>query len=346
MALTPRNYGQTCTMKMLKAGVAGSNWADNTAEAIKEGFEDSVDYRIVYRNMDYGKFYKTWIYEGNASEKTVGYLHLLSYPYDSVQFKIGDYIQFDYYHDNVMPPEYKFWILQSLDCRLLYNVHGRILPCNQLLRWQDSTTKEIFSYPCYFNTEMTKTNILDSSQGFNVESGALIAIVQLNENTNTIYVNQRFMLGGRTYVCYQFNNNIDKGLLYVYLRLTAELPEDDFTNSLAYNGEELIVDNGITLTGDVINLEDSQSLRQGDSLHISIYNYVNGIKSADIYEVHGYDVPIYCYELSSLDNNGVTGNEFVLTNLEHYSKAPLQLKFINLSSEEEKICYVWLGGAL
>lgn len=339
MALTPKGYGQTCTMKMLKAGVGNSSWTDTTTDAIKEGFEESVDYRIVYRNMNYGQFYKTWIYEGNAGEKTVGYLHLLSYPYDSVKFRIGDYIQFNYMHTDDAPSEYKVWLLQSLDCRHLYNVHGRILPCNQVLRWKDSHG-EIFNYPCYFNTEMTKTNILDSSQGFNVESGALIAITQSNKDTATIYVNQRFMLNNRTYIVYQYNDNIDEGLLYVYLRLTAELPEDDFDNRLAYNGIELIEDN--SLNGDIINISNIQSLRQGSSLNINIYNYVQGSKSNDTFMVTAYDVPPVGYY--TLDET--LGNEFVLTNLKYYSKAPLKLEFKNLTTNELTFVYVWLGGAL
>lgn len=339
MALTPKSYGQTCTMKMLKAGVSGSNWADNTSDAIKEGFEDSVDFRIVYRNMNYGITYKTWIYEGNAGEKTVGYLHLLSYPYNDVRFKIGDYIQFDYYHNNVTPPEYKFWILESLDCRLLYNVHGRMLPCNQQLKWQDNNTKKIYSYPCYFNTEMTKTNILDSGQGFNVESGAIIAIVQQNADTSTIYVNQRFVLNGRTYVVYQYNDNIDEGLLYVYLRLTAELPEDDLDNSLAYNGSDIQIDD--SLNGDIINIENSISLRQGENININIYNYINGLKGSDIFEAVCSGVPTLNYTISNL-----TGNEFVITNNKQYTKAPLKIDFTNLTTEDITTVYVWLGGAL
>ena len=235
MAISPRSYGKTCTMSMLQAGVFGSSWKDDTADSIKEGFEESVDFRIVYKNMDYNTTYKTWVYEGNASEKTVGYLHMMSYPYNTVQFKIGDYIQFDYRHDGVEPPFYKFWILQSLDSRHLYEVRGRMLPCNQRLQWKDENGLE-YSYPCYFNTEMTKTNILDSGQGFNVESGALIAIVQQNDDTRKIFINQRFVLNHRTYIVYQFNDNIDEGLIYVYLRITAELPDDDLVNDFAYNG--------------------------------------------------------------------------------------------------------------
>ena len=340
MALTPKSYGKTCTMKMLKAGLANSSWSDTTTDAIKEGFEDSVDYRIVYRNMNYNMFYKTWIYEGNAGEKTVGYLHLLSYPYDSVQFRIGDYIQFDYMHTNVDPANYKFWILQSLDCRHLYNVHGRILPCNQVLRWNDNNN--VYNYPCYFNTEMTKTNILDSSQGFNIESGALIAITQLNKDTSTIYVNQRFMLNNRTYIVYQYNDNIDEGLLYVYLRLTAELPEDDFDNKLAYNGVDLIED--VSLNGDIINISDVQSLRQGSSLNINIYNYTYGRQNNDVFMLTFYDVPPVGYYVLNNDSN--IGNEFVLTNIKQYNKAPLKLEFKNLTTNELTFAYVWLGGAL
>ena len=337
MAITPRSYGKSCTMTMLQAGVFGSSWKDDTADSIKEGFEESVDFRIVYRNMDYMTQYKTWVYEGNASEKTVGYLHLMSYPYDTVRFKIGDYIQFNYGHENVHPSLYKFWILQSLDTRHLYEVRGRMLPCNQKLQWKDTDGNQ-YSYPCYFNTEMTKTNILDSNQGFNVESGALVAIVQQNEDTRKIYVNQRFILNHRSYIVYQFNDNIDEGLIYVYLRITAELPEDDLVNDYAYNGFELITDT--TLMGDIINVADVTSLFQQDDLHINIVNYNMGAQTDDVFEVTAFDVPSTYYSIETID-----GNNFVLHNVKQYKSAPLKLEFTNLTTLNVTTIYVWLGGA-
>ena len=338
MAISPRNYGSTCTMSMLRAGLYGSNWNDDTSEAIKEGFEESVDYRIVYKNMNYSTTYKTWIYQGNASEKTVGYLHLLSYPYDSIQYKIGDYIQFNYGHTDDTPDKYKFWILQSIDTRLLYNVTGRILPCNQSLKWEDESGN-IYSYPCYFNTEMTKTNILDSNQGFNVESGALIAIVQQNQDTQTIRVNQRFVLNNRTYVVYQYNDNIDEGLIYFYLRITAELPEDDKENQLAYNGFDL--SNGNILNGDVLSVDNMEYLTLGNTLSFSIYNYVNGYRSDDVFAITLYDVPTTCY---NIDVNA--GNVFNLTNVQPYYNNPLKIELKNMTTLEITTFNVWLGGVL
>lgn len=337
MAIRPIGYGAPCAVSVLRANNNKRGWEDATSDAVKEGFEEDANYRIVYKNMDYDTTYKTWIYEGNASEKTVGYLHLLSYPYDTVKFAIGDYIQFDYNEGYENPADYKVWIMQALDQRHLYEVHGRMLPCNQHLRWQagDGT---IYDYPCYFNTEMTKTNILDSGQGFNVESGAVIAIVQQNAYTATIYVNQRFILNGRSYVCYQFNDNIDPGLIYIYLRLTAEQLEDNFDDSIAYNGSS--VDNP-DLNGDVCNITSTETLPMGDSLTITIYNYDNGALSQDIFTITPFNVPSANYTLS-----GTQGNQFVLKNVKQYTKAPLKLNLTNNNTHNTTVIYVWLGGAL
>lgn len=337
MAIRPIGYGAPCAVSVLRANNDKRGWEDATSDAVKEGFEEDANYRIVYKNMDYDTTYKTWIYEGNASEKTVGYLHLLSYPYDTVKFAIGDYIQFDYNEGYENPADYKVWIMQALDQRHLYEVHGRMLPCNQHLRWQagDGT---IYDYPCYFNTEMTKTNILDSGQGFNVESGAVIAIVQQNAYTATIYVNQRFILNGRSYVCYQFNDNIDPGLIYIYLRLTAEQLEDNFDDSIAYNGSS--VDNP-DLNGDVCNITSTETLPMGDSLTITIYNYDNGALSQDVFTITPFNVPSANYTLS-----GTQGNQFVLKNVKQYTKAPLKLNLTNNKTHNTTVVYVWLGGAL
>lgn len=338
MALKPSGYGRTCTMTMLKAGVAGYSWSQSTMDVIKENFEEDANFRIVYRNMNYSTPLKTWIYEGNASEKTVGYLHLLSYPYNKVSFAIGDYIQFNYGHTDDHPSQYKYWILESLDTRHLYDVHGRMLPCNSIMKWQDKSGN-IYSYPCYFNTEMTKTNILDSGQGFTVESGALIAILQQNSDTSTIYVNQRFLINGRTYVVYQYNNNIDKGLLYVYLRITVGVPEDDYESGLAYNGDELISDE--TLNGDIINISNVQNLLQGATLPVIIYNYSLGQKTDDVFKIITYNVPSQYY---SVDNE--EGNVFNITNIKQYSRNPLQIDLKNLTTNDITTVYVWLGGVL
>ena len=338
MAIRPSNYGASCTTSVLRANVHEYGWETSTSNAVKEGFEQDANYRIVYKNMNYSKTYKTWIYEGNASEKTVGYLHLLSYPYNTVQFAIGDYIQFDYNENKDKPENYKFWILQSLDQRHLYEVHGRMLPCNQRLRWQagDGT---VYDYPCYFNTEMTKTNILDSGQGFNVESGAIIAIVQQNSYTSTIYVNQRFILNGRSYVCYQYNDNIDPGLIYIYLRLTAEQLEDNFEDSLAYNGEPVTGD--VSVSGDVCNVTSTETLPVGEQINIIINNYNNGVATGDTFTATTYNVPSSCYDLTT-----VSGNSFMLTNLKQYTKNPLRITLENERTGNTTVLYVWLGGAL
>lgn len=337
MAILPTKFGSLCTTSVLRANNDRLGWEDATSNAVKEGFEQDANFRIVYKNMDYDTTYKTWIYEGNASEKTVGYLHLLSYPYDTVKFAIGDYIQFDYNEGFENPADYKIWIMQSLDQRHLYEVHGRMLPCNQHLRWQDGSGV-IHDYPCYFNTEMTKTNILDSGQGFNVESGAIIAIVQQNKNTSTIYVNQRFILNGRAYVCYQFNDNIDPGLIYVYLRLTAEQLEDNFDDSIAYNGDSVSTPE---VSGDVCNITSTTTLPEGDDLEITIYNYNDGTKTQDTFTLTPYNVPSSCYTLST-----TTGNEFVLTNDSQYFKGPLKMTLTNDRTSNVTVIYVWLGGAL
>ena len=103
---------------------------------------------------------------------------------------------------------------------------------------------------------------------------------------------------------------------------------------------ELIEDN--SLNGDIINIADVQSLREGSNLNINIYNYVYGVKSNDSFVLTAYDVPPVGYYV--LDET--LGNEFVLTNIKQYSRAPLKLEFKNLTTNDLTIVYVWLGGAL
>ncbi|WP_459586059.1 hypothetical protein, partial [Enterobacter asburiae] len=76
--------------------------------------------------------------EGNSDDKTLGYKKMLSYPYQTLQFGIGDYIHFKYLHIRDVPQKWTTWLLISLDTLRLFNVNGRMVPCNQTLNMSTS----------------------------------------------------------------------------------------------------------------------------------------------------------------------------------------------------------------
>ena len=82
---------------------------DQITELTKSNFNNSTDYRVVYKNFNYNKSYDTWIYEGNDEDKIVGYKYLQSYPYDMPQFRIGDYVHWNFNHR-----ELSTWLITSV----------------------------------------------------------------------------------------------------------------------------------------------------------------------------------------------------------------------------------------
>ena len=135
-------------------------------ELTKGTFYSNPDYNKIYKNFNYEKSYDAWIYEGNERDKIVGYKIFQSYPYDIVEFNIGDYIHWNFNH-----VELSTWLLTSLDTQYLYNVTGRMLLCNNSLRWKNNDGN-LNCYPCVIKDAMTYTNFKWGNDGL-VEQGAL-----------------------------------------------------------------------------------------------------------------------------------------------------------------------------
>lgn len=153
---------KTTCIKMINSLLHSStneNESVQLTNAVKDNFSNSTDYRVVYKNFNYRKSYDTWIYEGNDKDKIVGWKYLQSYPYDTPQFKIGDYIHWNFNHK-----ELSTWILISLDTEHLYNVKGRMLECNNSLRWKDKNG-EINCYPCVIEDALTYANFKWGNKG-------------------------------------------------------------------------------------------------------------------------------------------------------------------------------------
>lgn len=304
--------------------------SDTITDLTKEGFTTSTDYEKVFKNFDYNKTYDTWIYEGNEKDKIVGYKYLQSYPYDIPQFKIGDYIHWNFNHEVLST-----WILISLDTQHLYNVKGRMLQCNNTLKWKYNN--EIFCYPCVIEDSMTYTNFKWGSRGVVEPSGDIIVVVQNNSDTNKIQINDRFLFDGISFKVKQFLNELNPNYLEIYMMKTPELEGDDTTKNIAMNDntdnneEEL---NGIVVTPNV------SEILEGKTVNFTIYKYLNGEKQEDEFIFEIKDVPKENY-----DFNQISGNEFSLTNNHQYSINPINISIVNKDNVNEKINkYVWLGG--
>lgn len=302
---------------------------DQITELTKESFKSSTDYRVVYKNFDYVKTYDTWIYEGNDKDKIVGYKYLQSYPYTTPQFKIGDYVHWNFNHQ-----ELSTWILISLDTQYLYNVKGRMLQCNNSLRWKDKNG-ELNCYPCAIEDALTYTNFKWGSKGVVEDGGDIVVIVQKNKYTSQISVNDRFMFNEVSFRVKQIFNELNPNYMELYMAKVPVLTDDEEDKNLAINKNPK---QDVILEGNII-LPDTSEIKLGEKQEFNIYNYVNSKKTSDEFSISVNGVPNKYFKLDIID-----GNNFSIKNLIQYQRNPLKIKCVNERTGEIIEKNIWLGG--
>lgn len=115
--------------------------------------------------------------------------------------------------------------------------------CNNVLKIVDPNNGAIFQIPCCVDYDMLAPTPQVSRYIITPNSHAVV-MVQGNDDTNRLFkINSRFILGGRPFKLYAFQNTIkynssDSGtsLLYLDLYLDEEHADDDIANQVAYNG--------------------------------------------------------------------------------------------------------------
>lgn len=303
--------------------------SDQISELTKETFKSSTDYRVVYKNFDYTTKYDTWIYEGNDKDKIVGYKYLQSYPYDTPQFKIGDYVHWNFNHK-----ELSTWILISLDTQYLYNVKGRMLQCNNSLRWKDKNG-ELNCYPCAIEDALTYTNFKWGSKGVVEDGGDIVVVVQRNKYTSKISVNDRFMFDEVSFRVKQIFNELNPNYMEIYMAKTPVLEDDEKSQNIAINENP---EPEVFLEGDVISPDISEILLNNVQ-SFNVYNYENSNKTEDGFTISTSGVPNKFFELVVLDKNN-----FTIKNLIQYQINPLKIKCINERTGDITEKDIWLGG--
>lgn len=314
---------------LLHGGSNSNNNNDAMTELTKDTFYESTDYRVVYKNFDYNTSYDSWIYEGNDEDKIVGYKYFQSYPYDEVKFKIGDYIHWNFNHK-----ELSTWLLTSLDTQYLYNVKGRMLECNNSLRWKDKNG-EIHCYPCVVKDAMTYTNFKWGNKGVVQPGGDIVVLVQRNDYTSEINVNDRFLFNEVAFRVKQLFDELNPNYVELYMMKAPELQSDNYEDNIAINEnpQEISEYNGIVL------LPNVKRIMVGETENFSVYNYINKVEQPDTFTINILNVPKSYYELNIID-----GNKFSIKNLKQYKSNPLELECIDNTTGDKINTIIWLGG--
>lgn len=267
---------------------------DNIGDLMDDSFKDNVDYVPVYRNFDYSKTFDIWCYNGTAPDKIVPYKRFLSYPYPEVEFRIGDYISFDYRKDGTM----SHFLIQSCDYQKKYDINGRMWLVNQELKWVDSN-ETLHVYQAVFEDALTYTNFKFASQGLVEPNGSIVVLVTQDEWTRGIYVNQRFLFAGIPYMVKQVLKAVDSRFMEIYLFEVPLNQYDNIEENIAYNGVEL------KPTGELevrITPEDAE-VTQGETLEFEVYTYEDGVKTDNPFTFTVGGAPEKNYRFSTLSAN-------------------------------------------
>lgn len=143
MILPIKESGVNCFDRLSYIHSLGED--DILTEKIEDTFTENPDYVPVYRNFDYSKTFDIWCYNGTAPDKTQPYKRFLSYPYPEIEFRIGDYISFDYRQDGTM----SHFLVESCDYQKKYDINGRMWLVNQELKWVDDNSN-LYIYQAVF----------------------------------------------------------------------------------------------------------------------------------------------------------------------------------------------------
>lgn len=127
--------------------------------------------------------------------------------------------------------------------------------CNNLLKWIDMETGELFTTPCIIDYNISQTNPRVNNDII-VQNSSYTLILQGNEKTLKLKPNQRFIFNHQ---CYKFiaynnvlqNNYIDENATMLFLDIDLDItkPTDDIENNIAdryaYNFD-IVVENSVT----------------------------------------------------------------------------------------------------
>ena len=138
-----------------------------------------------------------------------------------------------YQYDN------NYWLVYDSTNDLESIAYIKIRRCNNRLKWIDSTTGEIFDYPCAVDYTLSATQ---PSITANVNSigGRITIIIQGNKDTHKIKMNTRFLFNGMAYKFNTWNNYMleyqdskDADLLFMDCTADTIMPDDDLENNVA-----------------------------------------------------------------------------------------------------------------
>jgi hypothetical protein len=198
---------------------------------------------------------------------------------------------------------FKYLVFEQ-DQHTTVNTFGKIAKLEYSLKWRDENNL-IHETP--FFIPRPNIGMQDQNSQLPLTRARNEAWLQFNDETKTIYDNQRFILGNLIpFKVTSRDNFSDKGIFKIALERSQELDGDDFINGIAYNNIDV---NTIPTDGKtgVFFTNDSFEIRVGMTDTIEIYEYNNDIIDVGetfTFSVDGIDSSNY--DIISTDGNSIS----------------------------------------
>ena len=218
------------------------------------------------------------------------------------------------------------WLTINTNTRIGATKSAILQRCNNTLKWFDNNSV-LHTWACVFQRNLTGTAFIYGSEGVPEVDADSVIKVQRNSETNLISVNQRFIFDGHAFQVRQINNHISDTYLELYVFEMQVQSNDDIQNDIANVSGEIT-----PTTNESILLPELTKIIEGDTISFNVYNYINGVKSADTFTI-STNGPVLGtnYTLSIID-----GNNFTITNLAE-SGIPLEVTCVNNSNSSDII---------
>jgi hypothetical protein len=194
---------------------------------MRDSFFDNIAWTQVTKNSD-TTVYDTWIYDGDTNAKAMGHKKLVSYPYNTAQFSVGDYVHFSYASTSTT------WIITSLDKQDIYDVNGRIFQCNKVLKWKTSNNVT-YTYDTFLINKIQHKDGIFDNKYLSIGDGQFIATLPDNSITRTLNRNVRFIVDDIAYKITFIDLSMNGLCLLTLVEHQINTANDDLNNDIADN---------------------------------------------------------------------------------------------------------------
>ncbi len=200
--------------------------------------------------------------------KIIGDYKLLKYEDCLHKNKRGQYIK---YND-------EYYLVYEEQEKLATISTCKIIRCNNKIRWYDENGV-LREYPVFIGNEVGSTNAQVSKDGI-TNNARLVLMLQGNEYTRDIFVNQRFVVSHKQVFKvneigqYELSNYEDEtvNMIKLYIEWTAKNNNDDLENNISYNGDVY----NINIT------ETSINQVSGFEGKLNVITTINGVIDTDV----------------------------------------------------------------